>query len=151
MGTYIISSHGEPVYTSKTAIPKRVSVRFYQPFGTPMKNEVGFALQSALTNPLHPKAATVIQAYPQRALWNGKTADTDPDRQEKPEINLTGDTAHDFYSGIVHAESGNVIHVIPAKETSLLTLSGALAIIRKHADKNEGAAAEAVVHCLFCL
>lgn len=150
MGTYIISSHGEPVWTSETAIPKRVSVRFYQPFGQSMDVDTGFRLQSALTNPLHPKAPDVLKANPERALWNGKQKDGERDVSQKPEINLTGDEDHAFYSGIVYVEAREVIQTIPAGR-SLITLSGALAIIRKHADKTTGADSEAVVHCLFCL
>lgn len=142
MGVYIISSHGDCLWKSKATIPASVDVRFYQRFGTPMDNNTGFLLQSALRNPRDPRSPKAINEHPQVALWNGPATQT-------PEISLTGDNKA-FYSGIVHAETGDVIQQIPATN-SLITLSGALATIRKHADQVTGEGSKAVVHCLFCL
>ncbi|POM24448.1 hypothetical protein BTM25_30770 [Actinomadura rubteroloni] len=139
MGTYIISSHGEPKWDKKTTIPQGVSVRFYQKFGVGMDSAEAFKLQSALTDPTHADASAVLERNPQRALWNG------PNKQQ-PELELTADPKKAFKSGIVHAESREIVAVIELGTP--VTLTDALQAIATHAAKKSE---EAVVHCLFCL
>ncbi|MFP3275025.1 MAG: hypothetical protein RXR52_29480, partial [Paraburkholderia sp.] len=60
MYDYIIASHGAADYNRSTQVLPNVSVLFYQRFGAAMLNQVGLALQSAIVNPGHPNAASVI-------------------------------------------------------------------------------------------
>ncbi|MFC0041140.1 putative adhesin [Actinomadura rayongensis] len=140
MGTYIISSHGEPKWDKKTTIPQGVSVRFYQKFGVGMDMDEAFRLQSALTDPTHVDAKPILDRNPQRALWNGPYT-------QQPEIELTADAKKTFKSGIVHAESREIVAVIELG--SPVTLSAALQTIAAHAAAKKSQ--ESVVHCLFCL
>jgi len=139
MATYVISCHGEADFNSQTDVPAGVGVTFYSPFGQCLKNGDGFLLQSALAHPSDPRSPAVLQRFPGRARWNESV-------KMKPALSLTADWHGDFKSGILHVETGTIIEAIGTNK--LLTLTGALGIISRHA----GTLGEnAEVHCLFCL
>ena len=139
MATYVISCHGEADFNSKTDVPAGVGVTFYTPFGQCLSNADGFRLQTALAHPGDPRSPAVLQSFPGRARWNGPV-------NVKPALSLTADWHGDFKSGILHVETGTIIEVIGTNK--LLTLTGALGIISRHA-VTLGVYAE--VHFLFCL
>ena len=138
--TYIISSHGSPDWTAQTQVPMNTSVRFYQPFGQPMSNDVGLQLQWALAHPTAPNAQTILNQHPQVALWNGGVNGFPC----SPAINLTGDTGA-FYTGIVYANTNTVVLRLGANQ--LISLTYALNLIRQRHSADQ----PIVVHCLFCL
>lgn len=142
MATFIISTHGTPAWNAKTTIPAYMQVLFYQPFGQPMAMQTGFLMQSALTNPGHPNAPNVLQSNPAVALWNGPGTQT-------PEMYLTGDN-QTFYTGIVRTIPTKAV-IYPLSQHAMVTLSWALALIRKHTDDNIQQNQQVTVHCLFCL
>jgi hypothetical protein len=136
MSTYIISAHGKPDFNAETSIPQNITVHYYNPFGRAILNDVCLKLQWALTHPNELKAKEILNQLPTVALWNmGK---------QKPDLSLTGDMK-DFQSGIVYAETNEVVYKLNTNQ--LITLTWALDFIRKRHDLSE----HIDVYALFCL
>jgi len=138
MPTYVISSHGEVKWdnNAKTAVPANTTVHFYTPFGKCLSNEDGFKLQTAHCHP-GAQSAQVLNQYNTVALWSGPAA-------KQPEIWLTPDDNGEFKSGIVRADTNQVIRSI--NKGQMVSLTWALQQI-----SNDANGAQVDVYCLFCL
>ncbi len=139
MPTYIIASHGNVKWTQEgtTTVPANTSVLFYTKFGLCIPNDDACKIQQALCRPGEFLSQQTLSEHKTVALWNGPN-------QYQPEISLTPDNDSVFKSGIVLADTDQVIFNL--KAGTLITLTWALDYISKHA---RGARVD--VHCLFCL
>ncbi len=128
----VISTHGNSDWNGpKFKVPSGISLRFYTPWGTELKNNIGFAIQTALQH-------GQPNPYQARQLVNGGAKVHD--------VTLSGDYVN-FKSGIVDTGLPNGSNVLtPLYPGHSMMLSDALNQLKQSYPNRE-----LVVHCLFCL
>jgi len=139
MPIYVIASHGAVEWRDDetTLIPANTTVLFYTPFGKCISNKAACDIQAALCHRDNIHSATTLEYHKTVALWNGP-------HKQKPGVWLTPDDNGKFKSGIVLADTNEVIYAI--NKGQMVSLTWALQQISNHAN-----GAQADVHCLFCL